>query len=61
MSLTKIKLSKEYVGYEHPAKGREQCLDCVHFEVLAHHHCEIVQGTILPGDWCRRFATIKKR
>jgi hypothetical protein len=51
----KKKLMKEEVGYEHPAKGKDDCDDCKHFEVLAPRHCEIVEGTILPEDWCQKF------
>lgn len=49
------KYKKSEVGFEHPAKGDEFCRDCVHFEVLKHHGCEIVEGLILPGDWCREY------
>lgn len=52
----KKKLTKDEVGYEHPSKhGQEDCGDCVHFQVLAKNHCEIVDGIIKSEDWCRKF------
>ena len=47
--------SKDEVGYEHPAKGRQHCSGCKHFEVIGPHHCEIVRGIILPQDWCEKY------
>jgi hypothetical protein len=46
---------KSEVGFQHPSRERGKCANCKHFEVLHHHGCERVQGTILPGDYCERF------
>lgn len=51
-------LSKERVEFEHPAKGPSHCSQCRHFMPEA-HVCEIVAGTIEPGDWCNRFSRKK--
>ena len=48
-----MKSSKTSVGFEHPAKGPHHCSQCEHFRPP--HGCEIVEGNIDPGDWCRRF------
>ena len=46
-------LSKSSVGYESPAKGPHHCSECEHFRGPS--RCEIVAGTIKPGDWCERW------
>ena len=46
------KVEKSSVGYEHPARGRERCEGCKHFEVDTPNTCETVKGVILPKDWC---------
>lgn len=51
-----MKLAKGDVEFEHPAKGAHNCGGCVHFEVLAPRHCEIVSGTILAQDWCDKWS-----
>jgi hypothetical protein len=51
---------KSEVGYESPSKEDDHCSQCTHFEVLHHHGCERVMGTILPGDYCHRFFERKK-
>jgi hypothetical protein len=50
------KLTKPEVGYEHPAKGEDDCGGCAHFRSPS--ACEIVTGTIRPEDWCRRFVAM---
>jgi hypothetical protein len=52
------KYTKQQVSYEHPAKGDDHCSDCTHFR--GHHSCAIVQGTILPEDWCDKFRSKKE-
>ena len=49
-----MKRTKESAGFEHPAKGKEHCSQCVHFIQLA-DRCKIVQGEVLPVDWCEQF------
>ena len=49
-----MKLSKESVGYEHPAAKSNHCVICRHFEPK--DSCEIVAGKIRPEDWCERFS-----
>ncbi len=44
--------SKPAVNFESPAKGMDHCIACVHYIA---GRCELVAGTILPGDWCRLF------
>jgi hypothetical protein len=51
-----IKFSKTNVDFEHPASGMHHCSECKYFEVLAPKHCQIVSGTILAGDWCKKFS-----
>jgi len=46
------KVAKPSVGFEHPAKGPHHCSQCQHYQGGS---CEVVQGRIAPGDWCRRF------
>jgi hypothetical protein len=53
------KLSKESVGFEHPAKGPHHCGQCRHFE--GPRACEIVAGLIRSEDWCRRFEAKRRR
>ena len=48
------KLTKIEVGYEHPAKGSENCGGCAHFKPLR-EKCEIVTGRIQAEDWCRKW------
>lgn len=50
-----MKLTKIAVKYEHPAQGPHHCSQCVHFQVEAPKHCEIVEGIIQPEDWCKKF------
>lgn len=45
--------SKDEVDFESPAKGKDRCRDCRHFEPP--EACEIVYGRIQPGDWCDQF------
>lgn len=47
--------SKAEVGFEHPAKGRDDCDDCVHFQGRDNETCELVKGEIQAEDWCRKF------
>jgi hypothetical protein len=49
------KYTKLEVRYEHPSKHKEDCDDCVHFEVHGPNKCELVQGRIGHEDWCRKF------
>jgi hypothetical protein len=44
--------SKQSVGFEHPAKGPNHCGACQHFR---DGRCEIVSGSVLAEDWCRKF------
>lgn len=46
------KNSKASVGYEHPAKGRDHCEDCVHYHKK---QCDLVKGVINPQDWCELY------
>ena len=48
------KLSKSEVGFEHPAKGTDDCDDCIHFKPLR-EKCQIVAGHVEGEDWCERF------
>lgn len=48
------KYQKREVGYERPAKGPNHCSECKHF-LARQEACEIVEGRILPGDWCKKF------
>lgn len=57
------KYAKTEVSFEHPAKGKDHCNECSHYEPGA-ERCQIVSGTIMPDDWCRKFkpkATIARR
>jgi len=51
--------SKSEVGFQHPAKGPDHCKDCVFFEVIKTHGCQIVSGLILPVDWCKKYVREK--
>lgn len=53
--VTERKYRKDEVRFEHPAKGKQHCGICEHFEVDAPRHCEIVAGIIESVDWCDRF------
>jgi hypothetical protein len=48
------KLSKAAVEFESPAKGKNHCSSCKHF-LAASEACEIVAGSILATDWCKRW------
>ena len=52
------KLAKAAVGFEHPAKGPHHCSQCRHFDPP--HGCEIIAGSIDPGDWCERFKATRR-
>jgi hypothetical protein len=45
--------AKSEVQFEHPAKGKNHCSQCVHF--LGNGKCEIVSGLIRPEDWCDKW------
>ena len=47
-----MKSTKASVGFEHPAQGPDHCSQCQHFDPNS-HTCELVEGRILPRDWCR--------
>jgi hypothetical protein len=49
------KYRKSDVEFEHPAKGKDHCGQCTHFEVEAVRHCEIVAGIVESIDWCDKF------
>lgn len=48
------------VSFESPTKSTQQCSYCRYFEVNEPERCEIVAGTILDTDWCRKFDASKK-
>lgn len=48
------KFTKREVGFEHPAKGSDHCMECEHYEP-GRDKCQIVAGEIQPQDWCRKF------
>jgi hypothetical protein len=47
------KLTKIEVGFEHPAKGKQHCRECVHWQ--SPNRCKIVEGIVKGVDWCKRF------
>ena len=47
------RFTKEDVGYEHPAKGKDHCSNCINFN--GPNSCEIVVGLIQPEDWCQKY------
>jgi hypothetical protein len=53
------KHTKAEVDFESPAKGMDQCRDCEHY-IYGTRGCELVKGTIQPGDWCRLFERIER-
>ena len=48
------KKSKAAVNYGE-GDSRHHCGNCVHFEVEAPHHCELVKGIIKPDMWCKLY------
>lgn len=50
------KFSHSEVGFEHPAKGKNHCSQCVHFTGNA---CRIVESPVKAGDWCEKFKSRK--
>jgi hypothetical protein len=54
--IRKEKFLKSEVGYEHPAKGTNNCGECAHFR--RPHDCELVAGFIRREDWCKRFEVL---
>lgn len=48
-----VKKDKSEVSFEHPAKGPHHCHDCIHW--IPPEACQLVAGTIKPGDWCKLF------
>ena len=54
------KLTKKAVHFEHPAKGKERCRECMHFYTRT-ETCSVVAGEIRPQDWCDHFERINKR
>ena len=51
---TPAKFLKMEVKFEHPAKGPDRCIDCIHF-LPRQHACQIVRGYIEAADWCDRY------
>lgn len=49
------KKTKAEAGYGPANPGGDQCRDCRWFEVERPMGCEIVEGRISPGDWCKFF------
>jgi hypothetical protein len=47
------KIDKSSANYTDHGVGGEVCHNCRHFR--APHRCEIVDGYIEPGGWCRYF------
>ena len=45
---------KDQVSFQHPAKGRDDCDECVHYRD-EERTCDLVKGLIQPEDWCRKF------
>ncbi len=48
------KFLKMDVQFEHPAKGRDHCSECVHF-IPEYSRCRIVRGEVMGVDWCKKF------
>jgi hypothetical protein len=48
------KLSKEDAKYQDMPSGQQRCAGCVHFE--APNACSVVEGTISPNGWCKRYS-----
>lgn len=46
------KFAKEEVDYSE-GMGKTRCKNCVHYE--GNHSCELVEGTINPEYWCKKF------
>jgi len=40
------------VQFEHPAKGKNHCSQCVHWTGSG---CRIVKPPVKAGDWCNKF------
>ena len=49
------KVTKASVDYSLAKDVTHRCGRCKHFEVLAKGHCEIVEGAIEAGHWCKRW------
>lgn len=47
--------TKAEVNFQHPAKGRDDCDECVHWLGPDKPACELVQGKVEHEDWCRKF------
>lgn len=58
-SRTRSMLTKDEVGFEHPAKGSDSCGGCKQFRPM--HTCRIVAGYIRSGDWCEKYEIKGKR
>lgn len=46
--------AKSDVAFEHPAVGKDSCLECEHFQDGS-DSCELVRGLVRPEDWCELF------
>jgi hypothetical protein len=49
-----VRLSKQEVHFESPAKGPHHCAQCIHFE-HGKDSCSIVEGLVKPEDWCEEY------
>lgn len=47
------KIPKNSANYTDYGMGGEVCKNCKHF--ISPNQCEIVEGYIEPGGWCRYF------
>lgn len=54
------KHSKEDVHFQHPAKSKDHCGQCIYFEVFGPNKCAIVSGKIESTDWCDEYRKGKK-
>lgn len=49
------KLSKQEAQYERAKPGGDRCAECKWFEIERPNGCEIVDGDVASGGWCRFF------
>jgi hypothetical protein len=47
--------TKAEVNFQSPARGMNTCSQCKHY---LGGRCEIVSGSVQPGDWCNKFVKV---
>jgi hypothetical protein len=49
------KMTQKAAAYQLTAKGAQSCANCAVFK--APSSCTLVDGTVVPGGWCRFYAS----